>query len=218
MAPRKCGSFAIALKTSYNPWLAFAESATIFQHQLQWHRGNFKPSLWPTTSFKNIISMVLQWPLFEVAQYVLEILRSVLATGGRYEHRCYSVQGSTYNIYVSSTCLFHHAWYCLLCPKSLVPSIPTYDALPVDYTVMTTVDVVPRTYEINYISSVSLLLMKRETRLMRGKCYLTTWSSTFKSTETCHSCGRLSKQGGNATTMNLAFWESRSWQERQHFS
>ena len=99
--------------------------------------SKFKPSLWSTSSFKNNISMVLQWPLFEVAQYVLEILRSILATGGRYEHRCYSVQGSTYNICVSSTCLFHHAWYCLLCPKSLVPSIPTYDALPVDYTVMT---------------------------------------------------------------------------------
>ena len=48
-------------------------------------------------------SLVLQSPLFEIAQYVLAILRSILATGGRYERWSYSVQRSTHNICVSST-------------------------------------------------------------------------------------------------------------------
>ena len=74
--------------------------------------------------------MVLQSPFFEIAQYVLAILRSILATGRRYEHWSYSVQRSTHNIYVSSTRLCHHAWYCLLCPKPLdCPYLPTMSAL-----------------------------------------------------------------------------------------
>jgi len=198
--------FCDCFENFIHPWLAFAEPPKL------WRRGNFKPSLWSTSSFKNNISMVLRWPLFEVAQYALEILRSILDTGGRYEHRCYSVQGTTYNVNLSSTCLLHHAWYCLLCPKSLDQSyLPTmshtrlrrmksYEYLP---TRSTTSHTYLRDQLHLIISTHSFIIMNTilEKRLMRGKCYLTTWSSTNKSTETFHFGESLSKQGGNATTM-----------------